>query len=83
MSRSAKLAAAAAFGGLLLAISMTSAMRSPTGIAAATQLPRETVSIAPSANELRRCRTVAEPDPTCDAAWDAGRRRFFRKDKKP
>ncbi len=83
MGRSAKLAGVAVIGGLFLAIAMMSAKRSPTGSADEADRPPETVSIAPIAGELKRCRTVAEPDPVCDAAWDAQRRRFFREDKKP
>lgn len=83
MGRSAKLAGIAVVGGLFLAIAMMSAKHSPTGSADGADRPHKTDSTAPTASELKRCRTVAEPDPVCDAAWDAQRRRFFREDEKP
>lgn len=83
MDRSAKLASIAAIGGLIVAIAITSSKRSPTGPDDGNHQLHETVSTAPLTGELKRCRTVAEPDPACDAAWDARRRRFFREDEKP
>lgn len=83
MGRSAQLAGVAVVGALLFAIAMTSAKRSPTRSADEADRPHQTVSTAPTAGELKRCRTVADPDPVCDAVWDAQRRRFFREDEIP
>jgi type IV secretory pathway TrbL component len=35
------------------------------------------------ATTLRRCRTVTEADPECEAAWEAKRRHFFRSGGSP
>lgn len=84
MSRSAKLAAAAAFGGLLMAIAIKGATLPP---ASPPSVGTESVDApAPPLAEamLRRCRTITEPEPACDAAWNAERRRFFRtRDRQP
>lgn len=83
MGRSAKLAGIAVIGGLFVGIAMTSAKRMPAVSADGADRPDEIVFTAPLANELKRCRTLAESDPACDAAWDLRRRRFFREDEKP
>jgi len=82
MGRTAKIAAAAALGGLLLALTI--------GMAA-TERPR-TNTVTVHAGEvadyrvepdLRRCRTLTMPDAGCEAAWEDKRRRFFGKDERP
>lgn len=82
MGRTAKIAAAAALGGLLLALTI--------GMAA-TERPRMdtvTVHAGEAADyrvkpDLRRCRTLTMPDAGCEAAWEAKRRRFFGKEERP
>lgn len=79
----AKLAVAAAFGGLLMAVAIHSAMRPPMPPSTVVVVPDESAPSQP-ARPLRHCRTITEPDPDCDAAWDAERRRFFRtQDRQP
>jgi len=79
MSRTVRLAAAAAFGGLLVAITAVSANRTPatpaTGVSSTDKAPDITVEAAP----LNRCRTITVQESRCEAAWDEKRRRFFRR----
>jgi conjugative transfer region protein TrbK len=79
MSRTVRLAAATAFGGLLVAITAFSANRSPvtpvTGVSFTDEAPDITVEAA----RLSRCRTITEPESRCEAAWDEKRRRFFHR----
>lgn len=84
MSRVAKLAAAAAFGGLLVAAAVVSSNQPPPSAGTELSVPEQTTRIYPDAAQLRRCRTIAEPDPQCDAAWEAERQRFFHgRDRQP
>jgi conjugative transfer region protein TrbK len=83
VSRSAKLAGAAAFGGLLVAIAIRAAMLPPAPPRALDDTAAKTTA-PPSKASLQRCRTITEPEPGCDVAWDAERRRFFRtQDRQP
>lgn len=79
MSRTVRLVAAAAFGGLLMAITAVSASRAPatpaTGVSSTDEAPDITVKGA----RLSRCRTITEPESRCEAAWDEKRQRFFRR----
>jgi conjugative transfer region protein TrbK len=77
MSRSVKLAAAAALGGLLMAIAIASETRSPVVPTTTVLVADEATSPDPHAAELRRCRTITMPESGCDAVWDAERQRFF------
>lgn len=77
MSRVAKLAAASAFGGVLLAVLLVSAMRPPPGPAIDPGVVEVDDGPDPLAAELKRCRTITMPESSCDAVWEAQRRRFF------
>ena len=79
MSRSAKLAVAAAFGGMLAAAAIVSATRPSPAPPIAVTAPDETAP-DPLA-DLTRCRTITEPDPACDAAWAARRSRFYGREE--
>jgi conjugative transfer region protein TrbK len=84
MSRVVKLAAAAAFGGLLAAVAVVSTTR-PTAPPSAPSLVADEAP-RPNAHsaELKRCRTITEPEAPCDAVWDAERKRFFHgRDRQP
>lgn len=81
MSRSAKLAAAAAFGGMLAALAIVSATRPSAVPPVIWAVPDETE--ADPFAELSRCRTITEPDPMCDAAWAARRSRFYDREERP
>ena len=81
MSRSVKLAAAAAFGGMLAAAAILSAMR-PSAMPPDVVLVPEETEPGPRAN-LASCRTITQPDPVCDAAWAAKRSRFYGREEQP
>lgn len=84
MSRSAKLAGAAAFGGLLMAIAIRAATLPPAPPQAIDNASAKTTVPPPPKGAFQRCRTIIEPEPACAAAWDAERRRFFRtQDRQP
>lgn len=81
MSRSVKLAAAAAFGGMLAAAAIVSATRPSAVSPEVVLVPDETEHGLQA--DLGHCRTITEPDPTCNAAWAAKRSRFYgREDSK-
>ena len=73
-----KIAIGAGVGGLMLAITVASALRAPTQ-AAAFPAPQEIAGAAGATPA--RCRTIAMPDSGCDASWDAQRRHFFDEDQ--
>lgn len=78
MSRTVKLTAAAAFGGLFAALAIVTANRpAPPPIATTPSAAPEARS-ADQAQTLRRCRNASTVEPDCAAAWEAERRRFFR-----
>src|SRR3546814_18405296 len=77
MSRSVKLAAAAAFGGLLIAVAVVSTTQPPARPDTTTYVADETGSQNPSAAELKRCSTVTMPAAGSDAAWAANDPRFL------
>lgn len=77
MSRVAKLVMASVLGGFLLAVVLVSAMRPPPGPSIDPAVVEADASIDPHAPELRRCRTITMPESSCDAVWEAQRRRFF------
>lgn len=84
MSRMVKLAAAAAFGGLLIAVAVVSATRPPAGHVTTIYVPDETGPANRHAAELKRCSTITMPESGCDAVWEAERRRFFHgRDRQP
>jgi len=82
MSRTAKIAAAAALGGLLIALTLGMALR---------EVPRVEMIVLPDdegaadlpKHDLRRCRTLTMPDAGCEAAWEEKRRRFFDREDRP
>lgn len=78
MSRTAKIAGVAALAGMMVTVGIVSASRpepEPAAIPAAGDL-----TDAPSATDLRRCRTITMPESGCEAAWEAKRRHFFGRD---
>ena len=84
MSRMVKLAAAAAFGGLLIAVAVVSATRPPAGHDTIVYVADEAGSPNPHAAELKRCSAITIPESGCDAVWKAERRRFFHgRDRQP
>jgi conjugative transfer region protein TrbK len=80
MGRTAKIAGVAAVAGMMVTVGIVSASRpepEPATVSAAGDLPA-----APSAADLRRCRTITMPEGGCEAAWEAKRRHFFGRDDK-
>jgi conjugative transfer region protein TrbK len=66
--------------GLALSLALIAALDPPAPRASA---PQVSGADAPpnTGDTLRRCRSVTEPDPECEAAWEAKRRHFFRTEK--
>lgn len=81
MSRTAKIAAAGALGGLLMALSVGMAHREAPRVE--TIVPDDETAAGLPEHDLRRCRTLTVPDSACEAAWEEKRRRFFRKGDRP
>ncbi|PTD25488.1 putative entry exclusion protein TrbK-alt [Sphingomonas fennica] len=79
MSEAGKIALCAVLAGLMLAVAIASALRSPAKDqrAPATVLAPEALAADP---DLRRCRIITMPDAGCEAAWEARRRHFFGSD---
>lgn len=80
MGRAGGLVMGAIVLGLALALALIAAIDPPApGVSA----PRISGADAPPdyGDALRRCRTVTEADPECEAAWDTKRRHFFRTEK--
>lgn len=82
MSRTAKIAAAGALGGLLMALTIGIAMRGEHPIETII-VPEEETSTDPLVRDLRRCRTLTMPDSGCEAAWEERRRRFHAREDRP
>lgn len=79
MGRTARIAAVAAFGGLLLALAVLIAVDDRKARAPRPRPAVEAVEVDPLRAELDRCRSLAPDaeDAACDAAWDDHRRRFL------
>jgi len=60
----------------MLTVAVLTVMHQQQGTAAEQILPMP-VSTERRAATLVRCRHVTAQDPTCEAAWEAERRRFF------
>lgn len=60
-----------------MAIAIRAATLPPAPLRAIDDTAAKTTTPVPKA-ALQRCRTITEPEPGCDDAWDAERRRFFR-----
>jgi conjugative transfer region protein TrbK len=77
MGRAAKIAGGAVLGGLLMTLALVSVTspRRPGAFAL-----HKGGADAPSNYQVvpGRCRTATASDPECEAAWEAGRLRFFR-----
>lgn len=80
MGRAGMLVVGALIGGLALTAGLVAALDPPA--------PRESAPPPSGADArpdevdiLRRCRTVTEADPACEAAWEEKRRRFFRQER--
>lgn len=80
MGRAGGLVMGAIVLGLALALALIAALDPPAPGASAPHISR---ADAPHdyGDTLRRCRTVTEADPTCEAAWEIKRRHFFRTEK--
>ena len=77
MGRAGGLVMGAIVLGLALTLALVAALDPPAPRASAPQISG---ADAPPdfGDTLRRCRIVTEPDATCEAAWEAKRRHFFR-----
>ena len=82
MSRTAKIAAAGALGGLLMALTVGMALREAPRVETVVVPGDEDRAGLPD-RDLRRCRTLTMPDSACEAAWEEERRRFFGKGDQP
>lgn len=82
MSRTAKIAAAGALGGLLMTLTVAMTMREERSIEPAI-VPVGESDADPLAPDLRRCRTLTMPDSGCEVAWEERRRRFYRREERP
>ena len=80
MGRAGGLVVGAIVLGLALTLALVAALDPPAPGAPAQSMPG---AGAPphDGDTLRRCRTVTEADASCEAAWEAKRRHFFRTDK--
>ena len=82
MGRAGGLVVGAIVLGLALTLALIAVLDPPAPRASAPSISG--ADALPSAGKvLRRCRTVTEADPECEAAWEAKRRHFFRDDKDP
>lgn len=63
-------------GGGMLTVAVLTVMHQQRGTPP-EQIPQVPVSTENRAAALVRCRQVTAQDPTCEAAWEAERRRFF------
>ncbi|MBZ9648201.1 putative entry exclusion protein TrbK-alt [Sphingobium sp. 3R8] len=77
--RSGRLALAGLAGGGMLTVAVLTVMHQQPGTPTEQILPMP-VSTEDRAAALVRCRHVTAEDPTCAAAWEAERRRFFGTD---
>jgi conjugative transfer region protein TrbK len=75
MSRTARIAAAAALAGLMLTAAVIAATGTKHEPGADQVQPRP--SGDPLAAELARCSRLTMPDASCEAVWNAHRRRFL------
>lgn len=78
MDRAGKIAGVAILGGLALALALIAAVGPPEPGASAPAIARDEAP-PPPPPILRRCRTITQTDPDCEAAWEAKRRHFFGK----
>lgn len=74
--RSGRLALAGLVGGGMLTVAVLTVMHQQKGTPT-EQIPPMPVSTEHRAATLVRCRHVTAQNPTCEAAWEAERRRFF------
>lgn len=82
MSRTAKIAAAGALGGLLMALTLGMAHRGDHRVETVI-VPDDERGNDTTDQDLRRCRTLTMPDAGCEAAWEEKRRRFFGREDRP
>lgn len=75
MSKNAKIAAVAVLAGLMLTVAVIAATNATDEPASGQVQPRSGGD--PLAAELARCSRLAMPDSSCEAVWDAHRRRFL------
>ncbi|AMG75520.1 MULTISPECIES: putative entry exclusion protein TrbK-alt [Sphingopyxis] len=80
MGRAGGLVMGAIVLGLALALALVAALDPPKPGASALQISG--ADAPPDEGDTpRRCRSVTEADPECEAAWEAKRRHFFRSGK--
>lgn len=77
--RSGRLALAGLVGGGMLTVAVLTVMHQQRSTSTEQILPMP-VSTEHRAATLVRCRHATAQDPTCEAAWEAERRRFFGTD---
>lgn len=82
MSRTAKIAAAGALGGLLMSLTVAMTLREDRRVEPVI-VPFGESTADPLAHDLRRCRTLTMPDSGCEAAWEERRRRFYAREERP
>ena len=82
MSRTAKIAAAGALGGLLMTLTVAMTMREERHVET-IMVPADERATDPLADDLRRCRTLTMPDSGCEGAWEERRRRFYAREERP
>lgn len=79
MSRTAKIAAAGALGGLLMALTVAMTMREERRVETII-IPADESVTDPLPDDLHRCRTLTMPDSGCEAAWEERRRHFYARE---
>jgi conjugative transfer region protein TrbK len=82
MSRTAKIAAAGALGGLLMTLTVAMTMREERRVKTII-VPADENAADLLTDDLRRCRTLTMPDSGCEAAWEERRRRFYAREDRP
>ena len=78
MGQTARIALTASVGGMLVAAALVAA-RSPAPEAEGISAP-DKAAVMRSAPLPTRCRTIAQADRACEAAWEARRAHFFGAD---
>lgn len=84
MGRMGEIAVMSAAGGLLMAVAIVSTMRSPSRPPVIVEDFAGEDKDDPLPADLKRCRTITEPDAACAQKWEEQNRRFFnRSDRRP
>lgn len=80
-SRTAKIAGVAALAGLMMTVAIVAAVQPDEPAPARPLILPADEGQARLARELDRCASLTMPDSSCETAWAANRRRFFRQDE--